>query len=117
MQKQDIEQFKEKLLKLKAEIKRIMQSQERQAPTSDAVDEVDQATDMMSNMMGLAMSSNYEATLAKIEEALKRIENGEFGDCVACGKEIPIGRLEVLPFTLYCIDCQNEFERRRKNWR
>jgi DnaK suppressor protein len=117
MNKQEIEQFKHKLLILKDEITNLMESREKKADIVDAVDEVDQATDMMENMMGTAISSNYEANLTKIEEALKRIEDEEFGKCLSCGKEIPVGRLEILPFTLYCIDCQNEFEKRRKVWR
>lgn len=117
MQKEEIDRFKQQLLALKGQITRIMDGQDNQNLTRDAVDEVDQATDMMANMMGSAISSNYHNNLVKIQEALKRIENNEFGKCMSCGTEIPIGRLEILPFTLYCMDCQKEIERTRRNRR
>ncbi|MGH9174923.1 MAG: TraR/DksA family transcriptional regulator [Vicinamibacterales bacterium] len=44
--------------------------------------------------------------VASIEEALQRMDDGAFGNCLRCGRAIPMERLEVLPFTSYCVDCQ-----------
>lgn len=46
-----------------------------------------------------------------IELALRKAESGEFGICERCGKEIPSGRLEALPFARYCVDCQEIVDR------
>lgn len=43
-------------------------------------------------------------------EALDRIEKGTYGKCLNCGKEIDKKRLDAIPFTRYCIECQIEIE-------
>lgn len=50
----------------------------------------------------------------KVEEALKRLESGEFGICEICGENISQKRLEVRPVTTYCIDCKTEEEESEK---
>jgi RNA polymerase-binding protein DksA len=41
-----------------------------------------------------------------IEDALQRMDNGEYGTCERCGKQIPLTRLRAMPFTRFCVDCQ-----------
>ena len=41
----------------------------------------------------------------EIDAALARIEDGTYGTCTRCGKEIPVERLEVYPWASLCIDC------------
>jgi DnaK suppressor protein len=41
-----------------------------------------------------------------IEEALQRMDDGNYGACARCGREIPLARLRVMPFSNYCVDCQ-----------
>lgn len=114
MDKQKVQEFKENLLKLKTEVVRILENQDQPSELRDSFDDVDIATDMMEKMMGALVSSNYENNLERIEAALKRIEKDEFGKCLVCGTEITLARLEALPFTLYCIDCQKEIEKKRE---
>lgn len=52
--------------------------------------------------------------LSKIEEALERIGEGEFGICDSCGEEIGQKRLEARPVTTYCIDCKTKQEQQEK---
>jgi DnaK suppressor protein len=49
-------------------------------------------------------------TLHKIEEALRRLEEGTFGYCFECGEEISERRLRALPFALRCKDCEEARE-------
>lgn len=51
-------------------------------------------------------------TLDAIESALERIEDGLFGQCVECESKIPKARLNVLPFTPYCVKCAGKLESR-----
>lgn len=44
--------------------------------------------------------------LAQIEQALARLDAGTYGLCIGCGEAIAPGRLEILPYAAYCIDCQ-----------
>jgi len=57
------------------------------------------------------LEENSEHVLAEIDEALARIEAGTYGTCVTCGKEIPLERLEALPYATQCIDCRRKAER------
>ena len=53
------------------------------------------------------------ARLHEIEQALARISNGSYGICTECGRMIDPARLNALPATRQCRDCQQGFERRR----
>lgn len=61
-------------------------------------------TDEVLEGMGLSGQAEIKA----IHAALQRIENGEYGDCVACGAEILPERLDLLPYTPLCRKCANE---------
>jgi RNA polymerase-binding transcription factor DksA len=41
-----------------------------------------------------------------IEDALQRMDEGTYGTCERCGRYIPLARLRVMPFSNYCVDCQ-----------
>jgi DnaK suppressor protein len=72
----------------------------------------DTATVTYDRELGYTLEENSEHVLAEIDAALKRIEDGTYGICSNCGKEIPEERLEALPWATLCIDCQRERERR-----
>ncbi len=55
--------------------------------------------------------SHQRRLLHRIEAALRRIEYGTFGECTICGDAIQPKRLEFMPWTDYCIRCQEDFER------
>lgn len=77
-------------------------------PSGDAADVAFEAgADEMSSQ--LAELDARE--LRKIETALKRLERGTYGNCESCQKKIPISRLNALPYTSLCIDCQREMEK------
>ena len=44
--------------------------------------------------------------LRLLDEALRRLEAGQYGECVLCNKEIAVTRLEAIPWARYCVDCQ-----------
>ncbi|SDK62378.1 TraR/DksA C4-type zinc finger protein [Streptomyces indicus] len=47
-----------------------------------------------------------ERSLREIEEAFARIANGTYGICLGCRKPIPVERLEILPYSRFCVACQ-----------
>lgn len=51
--------------------------------------------------------------LKQIKSALIRIEEGKYGRCIKCKKEIPIDRLKAIPYALKCIECQSLDEKRK----
>lgn len=56
--------------------------------------------------MAEATRNRYAARLKKIEAALERVENGEYGDCEECGDYISFKRLHARPEARFCIDCK-----------
>jgi DnaK suppressor protein len=49
--------------------------------------------------------------LFRIEETLRRIEDGDYGICVDCGQDIPLRRLELMPEAVRCTQCQDRQEK------
>jgi DnaK suppressor protein len=49
--------------------------------------------------------------LGQIERALHRLKQGTYGLCESCHGKIPVGRLNALPYTTLCIECQREMEK------
>ena len=62
----------------------------------------------------LRLRDRERKLIVKINEALERIENGEFGICETCGEEIGAKRLEARPVTTQCIDCKTRAEASEK---
>jgi len=61
------------------------------------------------------VQANRSAALGQLEQvhtALRRIREGDYGDCLACEEPIPFSRLLVKPETMLCIDCQRSTEQR-----
>ena len=56
--------------------------------------------------IGFALIQLKAETLKKIDIALRRIEEGDYGDCFECGGEIAEARLRALPFAVRCRDCE-----------
>ncbi len=67
-------------------------------------------TDAFERERDLASRDEVEELLEEIEIALRKIEEGTYGLCDACGKPISPARLEALPYAALCLDCQNQAE-------
>ena len=60
-------------------------------------------------------SGERRMMLRTIEAAIDRIKHGMFGICIACGKEINVRRLDALPWTRYCLRCQEALEHEHRD--
>lgn len=78
---------------------------------SETPDPVDLAVQNYSKNVLLAVSENDSRQLQMIDEALRRIEDEEYGECQNCGNEIQPKRLEAIPWARYCLNCQELVER------
>jgi len=74
--------------------------------TTNIPDPNDRATVESGRSFELRIRSRERKLLSKIEEALHRIDDGEFGVCDGCGEDIGLKRLEARPVTTLCIDCK-----------
>ncbi len=105
----DNDEFHARLIQRREELARVV------AESSDASKpvELDQTRvgrlsriDALQNQeMAKETERRREAELRRIDVALKRIEDGEFGECVTCGEDIAAKRLELDPAVAICIDC------------
>ena len=68
------------------------------------------ATATLGREIDYTLGENSEQVLGEIDAALKRIEDGTYGTCVNCGREIPVERLEAYPWASLCIDCRRRAE-------
>ncbi len=82
---------------------------ELRAQTSGDV--VDAALDSVQDEISSQLAEVESRELSRIEYALDRMRNGHFGICESCGANIPMARLNALPYATYCIKCQREMER------
>jgi len=55
-----------------------------------------------------ALTDRLEDTLQQVEAALQRLDQGVYGRCTQCGKNISAARLMALPYAEYCMDCQEQ---------
>jgi RNA polymerase-binding protein DksA len=55
-----------------------------------------------------SLEENSEQLLEEIDQALQRIDEGTYGKCQRCGKDIAVERLEAIPYAQHCIDCARE---------
>jgi DnaK suppressor protein len=74
-------------------------------------DTVDQAASGYEKGSLLQRSNQEQQLLRAIDSALGRIQDGTYGECLSCGKQIDGRRLAAVPWTPYCIQCEESFER------
>ena len=79
--------------------------------TSEGGDSVDHSDADVQEELGLALLQMRAETLARIDEALVRLDAGQYGSCFDCGEEISAQRLQALPFAVRCRDCEDKRER------
>jgi RNA polymerase-binding transcription factor DksA len=70
----------------------------------------DVGTDSFEQEFTLTLMETEEDTLARVESALERIEEGAYGLCTECGSRIPKARLNAIPYAPFCIRCAAKFE-------
>jgi DnaK suppressor protein len=88
----------------------------RNLKTADATgDSADAAFESGSEEMASQLAELDSRELSQIERALARLKQGTYGLCEVCVSKIPVGRLNALPYSTLCIDCQREMEK-DPNW-
>jgi DnaK suppressor protein len=74
-------------------------------------DAADVAFETAGDEMASHLAEMDSRELEQIERALGRLKQGTYGVCESCAQKIPVGRLNALPYSTLCIDCQREMER------
>jgi len=73
-------------------------------------DSVDQAAAETDKNLTLHMKNRDRDVLWQIDEAIRRLDDGSYGQCERCEEPISEGRIDAFPFTTLCIDCKAELE-------
>ena len=125
MTKTELEKYKKLLLKKKEEILQAVKHIEQDTLSRSQRDAsgdlsgytlhmADIATDSYDREFSLGLASNAQQILYEIDEALKRVKEKGFGNCLACEKPIPKKRLKAIPYASLCIACQVKEETKRR---
>ncbi len=93
----------------KSEISKYIKGETRQL-VDTALDDGDWSVVDLSEEISLRQLNAHKDTLQKIDEALLKLGEGTYGTCEDCGEAISEKRLKILPFAIYCIDCQERRE-------
>lgn len=105
-----LEKMKEDALN---EITRAMKSGANTVTNEPSGDIYDQASSERDRELGMLLGDREREKLVGIDEALLRLEEGEYGICEECEEEIPLGRLKALPFARHCVKCKSDIERQQ----
>ena len=118
MKKEDIRRYKDRLIAMRQRL------QDQYAALEEAIaEDVNRAGDLsrvpLHNAdhdsegldVDLELGRNQGDLMREVEAALQRIEEGTYGTCQDCGRSIKKERLEALPHTPFCVECEREEEK------
>ena len=112
--KKDLEKYRrllaEKKASLSAEIAKTRSAEEETSEESTQ-DIADKAVSSYTREFLYSLTDGERSTLLLIDDALGRIEDGTYGLCVNCGRTMLERRLVAVPWTPYCLDCQELAEK------
>ena len=114
MEKKKLEYFKKKLEERQQQLRKNVSRSEQDGRTTDldtAQDIADRAASSYNKEFLFHQSNSERQLLQMVEGALSRIREGTFGQCISCGKEINPKRIEAVPWTRHCIECQEKLEK------
>jgi DnaK suppressor protein len=90
---------------------------ERESNKDEGMDTYDLASEERDREINFILSDRERVKLKQIDDALERLDDGNYGVCESCGLEIAEERLTAMPFSMLCRDCQQDQEREAKSQR
>lgn len=106
------ERFRQAMLERRAALQRVLQNNLKsfREDYQPAVEVVERASDDAADDLAAGLAEIESGELVQIEEALRRLEDGTYGQCKDCGKAIPQKRLQFVPFASRCVECERSRE-------
>jgi DnaK suppressor protein len=114
MRRRDLEAFRKRFVKQRAEYAAVAQQNHLEAFTindDDRPDEVDLASADIEESIRLQLRNRGMERVRQLDEAIRRIDFGTFGICCSCEEHIEAKRLEANPIATLCVACQEEEEK------
>jgi DnaK suppressor protein len=118
--KKFLAKVRDSLNDMKAKLHNEMESElkaEREGNKDEGLDTYDLASEERDREISFILSDRERVKIKQIDDALARLDEGSYGVCEACGLEIGEERLEAMPFTRLCRDCQQDQEREARTQR
>lgn len=116
LKKPEVEKFKKRLLELRAQISRTFKGTSAEVKTPDestgySQHQADQGTDDFDRTINMELSEREFGMLRQIDRALEKIDDGTYGVCDISGEDIPIARLEAVPYATMTVKSQDKLEK------
>lgn len=118
MRKAFLKKARETLQNMRAQLLRNVRTdlQEGRDQTKDeGMDTYDLASDARDREINFILSDRDREKVQAIDDALARIDEGSYGVCEGCESDVAEARLEALPFTRLCVNCQADREKEAKS--
>src|SRR5215475_9424765 len=112
--------LRQQLLGMKAKLLNEMELEskaEREGNKDEGLDTYDLASEERDREISFILSDRERIKIKQIDDALERLDDGSYGVCESCGLDIAEERLNAMPFTRLCRDCQQDQEREAKSQR
>lgn len=118
LKKADIAKFKKRLETMHLQMTRMLRGSAEEIKRPDEATgysqhQADQGTDDFDRTISLEVTGREYETIRQIERALEKIEENTYGICDVSGKEIPIKRLEAMPYASMTVEAQEKLEKER----
>jgi DnaK suppressor protein len=116
LKKNEIAKFKKRLEELKAQMVHMVRETSEDVKASEefkgySQHQADEGTDDFDRTISLELTNKEYDILRQIERALEKIEEDTYGVCDITGEEIPIKRLEAIPYATMTVKAQEKFEK------
>jgi DnaK suppressor protein len=114
MRKAFLKKAKEMLLEMRMQLLRSVRqelAEGRDQTKDEGMDTYDLASESRDREINVVLADRDRGKMEAIEDALARVEDGSYGVCDSCETDIAEARLEALPFTRLCVNCQAEREK------
>jgi DnaK suppressor protein len=117
MDRKTLSNIKKALIQKKAEMLNKTSSTKKTIDSKadeDVGDEIDTAIQNTERELIFELAANDKMILQEINDAIGKIEKGCYGSCECCGAKISTERLQAIPWSRYCIQCQEEAEKPKR---
>ena len=116
LKKGQIEEFKQRLLELRAEMTKIVQETTKEVKSDGtskgySQHQADEGTDDFDRTINLQLTDKEIQILKQVDRALEKIEEGSYGVCDLSKDEIPLKRLEAIPYAVTTVQAQEQLEK------
>lgn len=116
LKKAEVQKFKKRLEELRNQLTHSLKGSTAEVKTPDEATgysqhQADQGTDDFDRTISLEVTSREYGILRQIERALEKIEDNTYGICDITGEEIPLPRLEAVPYATMTVKAQDQLEK------